>query len=135
MLANWSRIQSKDGIALRDFGDFLLHINCGMKSIHVSQVLNDSQENEKLCEKLQDWLRKIWARIVRRSTKEVDENIDSYTVLINLLHSYVKEQISCCCLFIRKAMLAELVFRNKSSIPEAFKHTLCGLAAPANFVR
>ena len=53
-LSEWPRIQARDGKALQEFGDFLSHINSGMKSSPELNILNDCQENEKMNEKLPD---------------------------------------------------------------------------------
>ncbi|XP_067948721.1 uncharacterized protein [Watersipora subatra] len=72
-LAAWPRIHPKDGKALREFGDFLSHIRSGMQSTPGLAILNDCQENEKLSDKLPDWLKNRWARVVAKAVKE-----DSY---------------------------------------------------------
>ncbi|XP_067931116.1 uncharacterized protein [Watersipora subatra] len=72
-LAAWPRIHPKDGKALREFGDFLSHIRSGMQSTPGLAILNDCQENKKLSDKLPDWLKNRWARVVAKAVKE-----DSY---------------------------------------------------------
>ena len=60
-LESWSKIASRDGLGLRKFSDFL---QIAMNNIDGLNVLNDCRENQKLLNKLPDWMISRWSRIV-----------------------------------------------------------------------
>ncbi|XP_067933081.1 uncharacterized protein [Watersipora subatra] len=65
-LAEWPRISARDGQGLRELGDFLCHIRSAMSTIPSLEILNDCNENEKMIQRLPDWLRNRWARKIAR---------------------------------------------------------------------
>ena len=72
-LAGWPKLQPKDAEALRNFSDFL---NACQEAIpHVSglQILNDCEENQKLVQKLPDWLASRWNRQVTQTLNDRNE--------------------------------------------------------------
>ncbi|XP_067939848.1 uncharacterized protein [Watersipora subatra] len=72
-LEQWPKIRSKDNLALRCFTDFLGQCASAGESIPELLILNDSQENEKMSQKLPDWMRRSWGRTVvehKRKEKE-----------------------------------------------------------------
>ena len=71
-LDSWPKIAPKDGEALREFSDLLCHVSGAMVSIPSLNVLNDCIENEKLIEKVPDWLRVKWAHIVAKTQRKED---------------------------------------------------------------
>ncbi|RXN16504.1 hypothetical protein ROHU_027490 [Labeo rohita] len=63
-LSKWPKIQPKDAEGLRTFSDFL---NACLQAIpHVKglEILNDCEENQKLVQKLPDWVASRWNRQV-----------------------------------------------------------------------
>lgn len=69
-LENWPKINSRDGIGLQRFGDFLKQCHTAMQSIGSLNILNDDRENKKLLSKLPDWL---VTRLGRISTQHNEE--------------------------------------------------------------
>ncbi len=63
-LKRWPKIQPKDGNGLRKLSDFLKQCQSAMQSVPSLEILNDERENEKILEKLPDWLIIRWTRIV-----------------------------------------------------------------------
>ena len=63
-IREWPVIKPNDGIALRNFVDFLEHCMAAMKTICHLKVLDDPEENEKMLEKLPRDIVNSWANIV-----------------------------------------------------------------------
>ena len=63
-LESWPKIQSRDGIGLRKYADFLKQCSTAMTTISSLNVLNDDRENHRMLFKLPDWLVTRWSRIV-----------------------------------------------------------------------
>ncbi|XP_067941089.1 uncharacterized protein [Watersipora subatra] len=84
-LTNWPRISPRDGQGLREFGDFLGHLKSAMSSIKTLRVLDDYLENEKMVEKLPEWLKLKWIRLVAKveSTKGQYPDFQEFTQFIN----------------------------------------------------
>ena len=61
-IASWPRIQVKDGISLRNFGDFLQQCLIAKDSVKGLQILDDCHENRKMLEKLPVYLVERWSR-------------------------------------------------------------------------
>ena len=61
-IANWPRIQAKDSISLRNFGDFLQQCLIAKDSVKGLQILDDCRENRKMLEKLPVYLVERWSR-------------------------------------------------------------------------
>ncbi|XP_048048491.1 uncharacterized protein LOC125269604 isoform X2 [Megalobrama amblycephala] len=59
-LTNWPKIHSKDAMGLRSFSDFLSACENAMPHVKGLQIMNDYQENQKLVQKLPDWVASRW---------------------------------------------------------------------------
>jgi hypothetical protein len=68
-LASWPKVSGKDPYALRKYADFLTQCLSAIESIPALNVLNDSRENERMAEKLPDWLTRRWCRIVAETKR------------------------------------------------------------------
>ena len=64
-LENWHRIAPKDGIALREFADFLRTCELAMHSIEDLETLNKGSDNKKLIKILPSWAHSKWGTKVR----------------------------------------------------------------------
>ena len=69
-LANWPKIGPKDGPGMRRYADFLFQCNGAMSSASELAILNDCQENEKLAEKLPEWMKISWGRKISEHRKQ-----------------------------------------------------------------
>ena len=63
-LAKWPKVPPMNNKALRQFSDFLRQCLSAIPAIPSLSVLNDVRENQKLQEKLPEWVIRRWARIV-----------------------------------------------------------------------
>ena len=59
-LENWHRIAPKDGIALREFADFLRTCELAMHSVEDLETLNKESDNKKLIKILPSWAHSKW---------------------------------------------------------------------------
>ena len=67
-LNKWPRIgRAKDAPALQKFADFIRNCHDAMPYVEGLQVLNDCLENQKLLNKLPEWLASWWNRVVTDS--------------------------------------------------------------------
>lgn len=64
------KIDAKEYVKLREFGDFLQSCSEAMPHIKGLQVLNDCEENQKILAKLPDWVTSRWNRYV---TEQLDQ--------------------------------------------------------------
>ncbi|KAL1250801.1 hypothetical protein QQF64_018597 [Cirrhinus molitorella] len=72
-LNNWPKIGSRESVKLRQFSDFLTACSNAMPHIKGLQVLNDCEENQKMLQKLPDWLTSRWNRHVTMQLKRLEE--------------------------------------------------------------
>ncbi|KAL7859454.1 hypothetical protein SRHO_G00146010 [Serrasalmus rhombeus] len=72
-LANWSKIQPKDALGLRDLSDFLISCQEAMPYVKGLEILNDCEENQKIVQKLPDWIVSRWNREVTQALIEKQE--------------------------------------------------------------
>ncbi|XP_051803238.1 uncharacterized protein LOC127533647 [Acanthochromis polyacanthus] len=72
-LNNWPRVGSRESGKLRQFSDFLIACSNAMPHIKGLQVLNDCEENQKMLQKLPDWLTSRWNRHVTKQLRETEE--------------------------------------------------------------
>lgn len=63
-LSKWPKVQTKDAEGLRAFSDFLNACLQAMPHVRGSEILNDCEENQKLTQKVPDWLGACWNRHV-----------------------------------------------------------------------
>lgn len=71
-LADWPKIHPRNGQALREFSDFLGHLRSAMISNRSLRILNDCEENEKIVDKVPDWLRFKWASVIAKTQRNED---------------------------------------------------------------
>nr|XP_046230542.1 uncharacterized protein LOC124051127 [Scatophagus argus] len=69
-LSNWTKIGPKESLKLREFSDFLISCRNAMPHVAGLRVLDDCEENQKLLQKLPDWLTTRWNRHVTRALDE-----------------------------------------------------------------
>ncbi|KAL7841403.1 hypothetical protein SRHO_G00250940 [Serrasalmus rhombeus] len=69
-LSNWPKIQSRDAEGLTSFSDFLNACRQAMPYVKGLDILNDCEENQKLMQKLPEWLASRWNRQVTISLTE-----------------------------------------------------------------
>lgn len=72
-LTNWPKIHPRDAEGLRDFSDFLNACQNAMPHVKGIQILNDCEENQRLVQKLPDWLASSWNRKVTQTLNESQE--------------------------------------------------------------
>ncbi|KAI2647804.1 Gypsy retrotransposon integrase-like protein 1 [Labeo rohita] len=72
-LNNWPKIGSRESAKLRQFSDFLTACSNAMPHIKGLQVLNDCEENQKMLQKLPDWLTSRWNRHVTMQLRQLEE--------------------------------------------------------------
>ena len=72
-LNNWPKIGSRESVKMRQFSDFLTACSNAMPHIKGFQVLNDSEENQKMLQKLTDWITSRWNCHVTKQLRETDE--------------------------------------------------------------
>ncbi len=72
-LNNWLRIGSRESVKLRQFSDFLAACSNAMPHIKGLQVLNDCEENQKMLQKLPDWMTSRWNRHVTMQLRQLEE--------------------------------------------------------------
>lgn len=63
-LSKWPKVLNKDAEGLRDFSDFLNACHQSMPHIKGLDILNDCEQNQKLTQKVPDWLAARWNRHV-----------------------------------------------------------------------
>lgn len=61
-LNNWPKLGPKESLKLREFSDFLISCKNAMPHIRGLKVLDDCEENQKLLQKLPDWITARWNR-------------------------------------------------------------------------
>lgn len=69
-LNSWPKLAPKDSIELREFSDFLQTCQAAMSQIKCLEILNDCSENQKMLNKLPDWLAARWNRKVIETEEE-----------------------------------------------------------------
>ncbi|KAK0142369.1 hypothetical protein N1851_019890 [Merluccius polli] len=72
-LNNWPKISSRESVKLRQFSDFLTACRNAMPHVKGLQVLNDCEENQKVLQKLPDWLTSRWNRHVTKQMRKTEE--------------------------------------------------------------
>ncbi|XP_056597979.1 uncharacterized protein LOC130433119 [Triplophysa dalaica] len=72
-LNNWPKISSRESVKLRQFSDFLISCNNAIPHIKGLQVLNDCEENQRMVQKLPDWVTSQWNRYVTKHLRETEE--------------------------------------------------------------
>ncbi|XP_051803945.1 uncharacterized protein LOC127533924 [Acanthochromis polyacanthus] len=72
-LSNWPKVQPRDAEGLRTFADFVNACVLAMPHVKGLQILNDSEENQKLLHKLPDWINVRWNRQVTKTLMDGGE--------------------------------------------------------------
>nr|XP_055062625.1 uncharacterized protein LOC129445442 [Misgurnus anguillicaudatus] len=83
-LANWPKVQPRDADGLRAFEDFI--------NVKGLQILNDSEENQKLLHKLPDWINARWNRQVTKTLLEGGE-FPSFSAFASFLS--LEAEVAC----------------------------------------
>lgn len=85
-LASWPKLQSKDAEELRNIADFLNACQDAIPYVSGLQILNDCEENQKLTQKLPDWLASRWNRQVTRTLNDKKEypSFQDFTVFMSM---------------------------------------------------
>lgn len=91
-LSNWPKVQSRDADGLRAFADFINACMLAMPHVKGLQILNDSEENQKLLHKLPDWINARWNRQVTKTLMEGGE-FPSFTAFASFLS--VEAEVAC----------------------------------------
>lgn len=60
-LSKWPKVQVKDAEGLRSYSDFLNACHQAMPHVKGLKILNDCEENQKLTQKVPDWLAARWS--------------------------------------------------------------------------
>ncbi|XP_063740237.1 uncharacterized protein LOC134864868 [Eleginops maclovinus] len=69
-LSSWPKIGPKESLKLRELSDFLISCKNAMPHVAGLTVLDDCEENQKLLQKLPDWLTTRWNRLVSKALDE-----------------------------------------------------------------
>ncbi len=65
-LDEWRKIPASDSEGLRQLADFLRQCHMAMSQVDTLHILDDERENQKILQKLPDWLVTRWARQVQQ---------------------------------------------------------------------
>ena len=63
-IGKWPNINSRDVYGLRDFVDFLTATASAIPHISGLEILNDCEENQKILERMPEWIIRGWNRVV-----------------------------------------------------------------------
>ncbi|KAL6479864.1 hypothetical protein MHYP_G00108970 [Metynnis hypsauchen] len=72
-LKNWPKIGSRESVKLRQYSDFLIACSNAMPYIKGLQVLNDCEQNQKMLQRLPDWVTSRWNRHVTMQLRQTEE--------------------------------------------------------------
>ncbi|XP_032363653.1 uncharacterized protein LOC116677092 [Etheostoma spectabile] len=91
-LSKWPKIQSKDAEGLRAFSDFLNACLQAMPHVKGLEILSDCEENQKLTQKVPDWVASRWNRRVTTALMENKEfpTFEDFTKFMS-----VEAEIAC----------------------------------------
>lgn len=99
-LSKWSKIQSKDAEGLRTFSDFLNACQQAMPHVKGLEILSDCEENQKLVQKVPDWLASCWSRLVTVALMEGKEfpTFEDFANFVSVeAEMYVIQSLHCMC--------------------------------------
>ncbi len=91
-LSHWPKVQSRDADGLRAFADFINACMLAMPHVKGLQILNDSEENQKLLHKLPDWISARWNRQVTKTLMEGGE-FPSFSAFASFLS--LEAEVAC----------------------------------------
>jgi len=89
---SWPKIGPKDSIELREFSDFLRSCEAAMLQIKSLAVLNDCGENQRMLNKLPDWLIARW----NRKVLEVEESTHDFPSFSEFVQFVAREAKIAC---------------------------------------
>ena len=93
-LENWPRISPRDGIALRDFADFLKTCELPMRSIEDLETLNKQHDNKQLVKVLPSWTHPKWGVRVRdHQLKNGDNKIPPFSGFVRFITEIAEVQL------------------------------------------
>lgn len=73
-LDNWPKLAPKDGKAIREYSDFLGHLESARSRFKTLKILDDCVENERMVGKLPAWMKIKWGNVIAK----VQESKDRY---------------------------------------------------------
>ncbi|XP_057694061.1 uncharacterized protein LOC130917030 [Corythoichthys intestinalis] len=91
-LSKWPKISATDPISLRDFTDFLQGCAAALPHVKGLSILNDCEENQKLLQKLPEWIVRKWSRVV---VEELDKS-NSYPDLAHFI-DFLNKEVRIVC--------------------------------------
>ena len=117
-LDEWPQIHPRNSKALTEFSDFLCHLKSAMSSISALAVLNDYNENEKMCQKLPDWLKLKWVRVVG----QMEESKQRYPEF-HEFSTFIREEARIMSLPISQSFNAQANRNKRGNVSESSKTT------------
>lgn len=114
-LSKWPKIQSKDSEGLRTFSDFLHACLQAMPHVKGLEILSDCEENQKLIQKVPDWLASRWNRQVTIALMEGKEfpSFEDFTNFVSM-----EAEIACNPITSLNALYSSNSFHEKRSMKE-----------------
>ena len=91
-LGSWPGVGPKDSVGLRRYADFLAQCEVAMTEIKGLEILNDCRENQKMLQKLPDWIVTRWGRIVSKA-KADSQCYPSFSTFVK----FVTEEAKIAC--------------------------------------
>ncbi|XP_039594499.1 uncharacterized protein LOC120516697 [Polypterus senegalus] len=91
-LSTWPKVGPRKSLHLREFSDFLISCKNAMLHIQGLKILDDCEENQKLLQKLPDWLTAQWNRYVSKALSE-DQPYSS----LQEFSDFVEEEVRIAC--------------------------------------
>ncbi|XP_067945302.1 uncharacterized protein [Watersipora subatra] len=92
-LSEFSKIGPKNSSLLREYADLLAHIRSAMSDVTQLNILDDSEENEKLVAKLPDFMIRSWVKTVkeRRQARKPYPDFKEFTSFV-IDHAEIMEE-------------------------------------------
>ena len=91
-LESWTKINARDGPALRRYADFLRQCETAMSTNESLKVLDDMHENRKMTTKLPEWLVHRWGRVIA-DVKEREQKFPPFSRFVKFVTTEAK--IAC----------------------------------------
>lgn len=87
-LNNWPKNSSRDSVKLRQYSNFLTACSNAMPHIKGPRVLNYCEENQRMLQKLPDWVTAQWNRHVTKHTNiPVSKSLPSFWLMKQMWHA------------------------------------------------
>ncbi|XP_067933307.1 uncharacterized protein [Watersipora subatra] len=92
-LSEFSKIGPKNSSLLREYADLLAHVRSAMSDVTQLNILDDSEENEKLVAKLPDFMIRSWVKTVkeRRQARKPYPDFKEFTSFV-IDHAEIMEE-------------------------------------------